>query len=741
MVSGDEPVMRMSLGLGWCWTAPPLAGFGSCLEASRPAVRRCARLSRPSAACLFHGKARSGRDSRSSAAVRLSERWKLCATASVEPRCCFAPPRTASALHCSIAVSDPPSVLHLVPAAPTTCGCTLTHHQLHTTAEPEQRQGCCRLVASHACISYALSAAASHHRCPSCIGCIGSPRVWSGSDAAYQPSLSIVGASAASTLGLPTSTAAQASRFGLVRIHLHRTATISFWPAQSITSALARSRHTRSSSRYPFAAAAAAAVVASDSHVRLHCRSAASPSVLVNRIGSCPKRFLRSCPRTTPRRFATRRAPLLAATTTTTTQKTSPKRCSVPATPAITRRVRCNHENPCDNCLRLNISCTWIKASKGKQASGRRIDLLRKGHNPAAATDLVPSPPGARLPAEHAAITNPSPSASRAILPPPGHSHPHPHPHPHAHSPRHYPPPPAGSAAMSPPGVPPSANSPSQMMGGSSLYSRDGPSGSRNSYGGYGRFDGSSAAGPSGTAQQPSPSSHWSSPSARSPAHRYPSHGSYGQSDYPPSHLAASTSSSSHHASHQPYHSPSHSYPSHQSFQNQPPPPHHQRQQSSAAAGASAPASNFGFAPSETFSEGLGGSFSELAPDVAASLRLPDFGTSLADSYLNPHDGGGERRRNVLLDMNSGGLPHDGGSGSAGNGMGGNANGFHQPHNAVWQRLVPRTPDLPRRARSEQPDARRTLLDARLGHLFRERRQRGAPALRLGAHPQHRHLL
>lgn len=118
------------------------------------------------------------------------------------------------------------------------------------------------------------------------------------------------------------------------------------------------------------------------------------------------------------------------------------------------RRVRCNHENPCDNCLRLNISCTWIKASKGKQASGRRIDLLRKGHNPAAATDLVPSPPGARLPAEHAAITNPSPSASRAILPPPGHSHPHPHPHPHAHSPRHYPPPPAGSAAMSPPGVP-----------------------------------------------------------------------------------------------------------------------------------------------------------------------------------------------------------------------------------------------------------------------------------------------
>lgn len=346
------------------------------------------------------------------------------------------------------------------------------------------------------------------------------------------------------------------------------------------------------------------------------------------------------------------------------------------------RRVRCNHENPCDNCLRLNISCTWIKASKGKQASGRRIDLLRKGHNPAAATDLVPSPPGARLPAEHAAITNPSPSASRAILPPPGHSHPHPHAHPHAHSPRHYPPPPAGSAAMSPPGVPPSASSPSQIMGGSSLYSRDGPSGSRNSYGGYGRFDGSSAAGPSGPAQQPSPSSHWSSPSARSPAHRYPSHGSYGQSDYPPSHLAASTSSSSHHAPHQPYHSPSHSYPSHQSFQNPPPPPHHQRQPSSAAAGASVPTSNFGFAPSETFSEGLGGSFSELAPDVAASLRLPDFGTSLADSYLNPHDGGGERRRNVLLDMNSGGLPHDGGSGSAGNGMGGNANGFHQPHNA-----------------------------------------------------------
>ncbi|UTT94546.1 hypothetical protein NDA17_007324 [Ustilago hordei] len=351
------------------------------------------------------------------------------------------------------------------------------------------------------------------------------------------------------------------------------------------------------------------------------------------------------------------------------------------------RRVRCNHNNPCKNCIRLNINCTWIKASKGKQASGRRIDLLRKGHNPAAA-DLPHSPSNARpLSDQHAPMTAPSPSGLRVILPPPGGAGP---PASHSHSPRHYAPP-SGSSAMSPPGMPASAGSPSSMMG-SSFYPRDAPPiSSRNSYGGggYGRYDanvgGPFPPGAPGSAHHPSPSSHWSSPSSRSPGHRYPSHGGYGQQEYPSSHMPPSTSSSSshhqHHQGYRPHLSPSHAYSQHQKYQQVPPhhassgaPPPPQRHPSNASQGAAqASGSNLGFAPSESFSEGLAGSFSELAPDVAASLRLPGFDTSLADSYLNPQEGS-DRRRNVLLEMNAGCMPMDGPS-NTGNGMAGQPNG------------------------------------------------------------------
>nr|QBH67448.1 hypothetical protein UE_1382 [Ustilago esculenta] len=343
------------------------------------------------------------------------------------------------------------------------------------------------------------------------------------------------------------------------------------------------------------------------------------------------------------------------------------------------RRVRCNHNNPCDNCIRLNINCTWIKASKGKQASGRRIELLRKGHNPAAA-ELPPLPTNPRPSSEHPSMTVPSTSGSRVIFPPPG------APPPPSHSPRHYPPPP-GASAMSPPGLPASATSPSSMVP-SSLYSRDAPPiSSRNSYGGgySNRYDTNPQSGPS--APLPSPSSHWSSPSSRSPANRYSSHAAYPpQQDHPPSHLPASSSSSSYHQLHHqsyPHHSPSHPYSQHHQYQQLP--PHHvypaqpppQRHASDAglgpnAPGPAAPSVSTSFAPNEAFSAGLGGSFSELAPDVAANLRLPDFGTSLADSYLNPQDGV-DGRRNVLLEMNAGTLPNDG-SGNPTSGMVGSTN-------------------------------------------------------------------
>lgn len=353
------------------------------------------------------------------------------------------------------------------------------------------------------------------------------------------------------------------------------------------------------------------------------------------------------------------------------------------------RRVRCNHNNPCDNCIRLNINCTWIKASKGKQASGRRIDLLRKGHNPAA-SELPPSPPNPRPSTEHAPVTAPSPSGSRIILPPPGYGQPP------SHSPRPYAPPNHATSGMSPPGLPASASSPSSMLP-SSLYSRDAPN--RTSVGagssGYHRYDPVAQSTPAGTAQHPSPSSHWSSPTSRSPGNRYPSHGSYAQQDYPPPHLASSSSGHHHHPqpSYQ-QHSSSHVYPHHQQQQHAPahhapaahlpPPQRHASTAGQSENGLSAStlsATNLGFPPSESFSNGLDGSFSELPPNVAAGLRLPDFGTSLADSYLNPQEGG-DRRRNVLLDMNSGSFAHDA-SGNHNHGVSGGTNGFgnaYDPH-------------------------------------------------------------
>ncbi|SNX82121.1 related to transcription activator amyR [Melanopsichium pennsylvanicum] len=363
------------------------------------------------------------------------------------------------------------------------------------------------------------------------------------------------------------------------------------------------------------------------------------------------------------------------------------------------RRVRCNHNNPCDNCIRLNINCTWIKASKGKQASGRRIDLLRKGHNPAAA-DLPPCPPNQTSSAGHPPITAPSSSGSRGIPPPNG-----PVP-PITHSPRNYQPH-ATASAMSPPGPPASAASPTSMMS-QSLYSRDAPPVlSRNSYangsggGGYSRYELNAAPVSAASAQHPSPSSYWSSPSSRSPGHRYSPHNAHRpQHDYPPSRPISSTSSAhqQHYLSYVPHHSPSHSYPQHQPYQQISPhqtssssstsstsslPPPSQRRPSNAdlsSANAHAFASNLAFATSDSFPERPGESFSELAPDVAASFRLPDFGTSLADSYLNPSESG-ERRRNVLLDFN--GAVTTEFAGNLTNGMPTNANysNSYDPHN------------------------------------------------------------
>ena len=77
------------------------------------------------------------------------------------------------------------------------------------------------------------------------------------------------------------------------------------------------------------------------------------------------------------------------------------------------------------------------------------------------------------------------------------------------------------------------------------------------------------------------------------------------------------------------------------------------------------------FNPSDNFNQVLGNAFSELSPDVAAGFRLPDFGTSLADTYFNPQQQTEGARRNLLHDMQYFGSSSDGQalSGSNGNGQ------------------------------------------------------------------------
>ncbi|KAL9931838.1 hypothetical protein V8E36_009388 [Tilletia maclaganii] len=49
------------------------------------------------------------------------------------------------------------------------------------------------------------------------------------------------------------------------------------------------------------------------------------------------------------------------------------------------RRVKCSHEHPCAHCVRLRITCTYWKAARGKESSGKRIEKLRRDQALAAA--------------------------------------------------------------------------------------------------------------------------------------------------------------------------------------------------------------------------------------------------------------------------------------------------------------------------------------------------------------------
>lgn len=66
------------------------------------------------------------------------------------------------------------------------------------------------------------------------------------------------------------------------------------------------------------------------------------------------------------------------------------------------RRVKCSHEDPCHHCRRHDIQCTYVKASRGREITGRRISSLKRQHNQAfssktdrrrSTTDRSPSPP------------------------------------------------------------------------------------------------------------------------------------------------------------------------------------------------------------------------------------------------------------------------------------------------------------------------------------------------------------
>ncbi|KAN0065515.1 hypothetical protein ACQY0O_001352 [Thecaphora frezii] len=287
--------------------------------------------------------------------------------------------------------------------------------------------------------------------------------------------------------------------------------------------------------------------------------------------------------------------------------KTEPKKTIRRACDACHhRRVRCNHANPCDNCVRLGIPCSWIKASKGKQASGRRIDLLRKGHNPAAGDlgpDVVAGP------------SNPSPHHAATAQAGP--------------LPAHY-------ASHSPMGA--SVSSASRWR---DYEERSAP------YREPSDADGAT----------PSQWSPLGSRQAAPPGYGQPGHLQQPQqSSLPPQHHL-------HHHHHN--HSPHRDHDQRRFPPQSQPQPQPQPQPPPLASGFAMPLRRSSltpvapsFNPSANFNNVLGSSFSDLSPEVAAGIRLPDFGTSLADTYFNSQqqqqqqqpDGG---RRNVLMAMQS----------------------------------------------------------------------------------------
>ncbi|KAK0565575.1 hypothetical protein OC844_001165 [Tilletia horrida] len=58
------------------------------------------------------------------------------------------------------------------------------------------------------------------------------------------------------------------------------------------------------------------------------------------------------------------------------------------------RRVKCSHEHPCAHCVRLRITCTYWKAARGKESSGKRIEKLRREQALAAAAAAAASGAG-----------------------------------------------------------------------------------------------------------------------------------------------------------------------------------------------------------------------------------------------------------------------------------------------------------------------------------------------------------
>ncbi|KAE8225112.1 hypothetical protein CF319_g2089 [Tilletia indica] len=62
------------------------------------------------------------------------------------------------------------------------------------------------------------------------------------------------------------------------------------------------------------------------------------------------------------------------------------------------RRVKCSHEHPCAHCVRLRINCTYWKAARGKESSGKRIEKLRREQALAAAAAASHGPPAPNIP-------------------------------------------------------------------------------------------------------------------------------------------------------------------------------------------------------------------------------------------------------------------------------------------------------------------------------------------------------